>query len=132
MPAIEAGFIIAGVAGIAVWLAPFFAIVVVANLVWGVGDAASVVGRSGLFQRRSPDAIRGRVAAANESVMNVTLMAGMIVGGPLIAGIGPQAVYGLAGVLSLGAALLGASVIGEARRGPVIAVIEGDRLEPTG
>jgi len=110
------GFVIAGIAGIAVWLAPFFAIVVLANLMWGVGDAASVVGRAGLFQRRSPDAIRGRVAAANESVMNVTLMAGMIIGGPLIAGLGPQAVYGLAGVLSLGAALLGASVVVDARR----------------
>ena len=114
--AIVTGFVIAGVAGISVWLAPFFALVVVANLAWGVGDAASVVGRSGLFQRRSPDAIRGRVAAANESIMNVTLMAGMLVGGPLIAGLGAQAAYGVAGFLSLGAAVLGASVIVDARR----------------
>jgi predicted MFS family arabinose efflux permease len=120
--AIVTGFVIAGIAGISVWLAPFFALVVAANLAWGVGDAASVVGRSGLFQRRSPDAIRGRVAAANESIMNVTLMAGMLVGGPLIAGLGAQAAYGVAGFLSLGAAVLGASVIVDARRtaaGPI-------------
>ena len=114
--AIVTGFIVAGVAGITVWLAPFFAVVVAANLAWGVGDAASVVGRAGLFQRRSPDAIRGRAAAANESIMNVTLMTGMIVGGPLIAALGPQAAYGLAGVLSLGAAVLAATVIVDARR----------------
>ena len=123
--AIVSGFVIAGIAGLCVWLAPFFALVVAANLAWGVGDAASVVGRAGLFQRRSPDAIRGRVAAANESVMNVTLMAGMLIGGPLIAAMGPQAAYGLAGVLSLGAAALASTVIVGARRTAAEAITAG-------
>jgi predicted MFS family arabinose efflux permease len=132
VPAIVTGFVIAGVAGITVWLAPVFALVVAANLAWGVGDAASVVGRSGLFQRRSPDAIRGRVAASNESIMTVTLMAGMILGGPLIDGLGAQAAYGVAGILSIAAAFLGASVVAEARRPPVIAAVGRDGLEPAG
>ena len=132
VPAIVTGFVIAGVAGITVWLAPVFALVVAANLAWGVGDAASVVGRSGLFQRRSPDAIRGRVAASNESIMTVTLMAGMILGGPLIDGLGAQAAYGVAGILSIAAAFLGASVVADARRPPVIAAVERDGLEPAG
>jgi predicted MFS family arabinose efflux permease len=132
VPAIVTGFVIAGVAGVTVWLAPVFALVVAANLAWGVGDAASVVGRSGLFQRRSPDAIRGRVAAANESIMTVMLMAGMILGGPLVDGLGAQAAYGVAGILSIAAACLGASVVAVPRRPPVIAVVEREGLEPAG
>ena len=41
--------------------------------------------------------------------MNVTLMAGMLIGGPLIAALGPQAAYGLAG-LRVGYALAHPSV----------------------
>ena len=57
-------------------------------------------------------------------------MTGMVVGGPLIVALGPQAVYGMAGILSLGAALLGASVVVEARRGGGRS-IDAERREST-
>ena len=57
--------------------------------------------------------------------MNVTLMAGMMLGGPLIDALGPQAAYGLAGLLSIGAALLGGSVV-VARRGGVVAMVDAE------
>jgi MFS family permease len=55
--ALVIGFVLAGVAGIAIWLSPIFGLVLVFNVVWGVGDAVTVVAEQGIIQRRTPDRV---------------------------------------------------------------------------
>jgi predicted MFS family arabinose efflux permease len=117
-----AGFVVAGVAGIGIWLAPLFWIVLVCNLVWGVGDAVTRVAKTGILQRRTPDAIRGRVYSANESALTFALMAGFLAAGPVIEVLGPQATYAVGGLAALGAAALSSTVVAAARRGPAEAM----------
>lgn len=115
--ALVAGFAVAGVAGIGIGLAPVFWIVLACNLVWGVGDAVPTVARAGILQRRTPDAVRGRVAAANESAVHLALMAGFLAAGPTIAVIGAQATYAVGGLAALGAAAFSSTVVAAAGRG---------------
>jgi predicted MFS family arabinose efflux permease len=115
--ALVTGFAVAGVAGIGIWFAPVFSIVLVCNLVWGVGDAVTRVAKVGILQRRTPDAVRGRVAGANESAIHLALMAGFLAAGPTIAVLGAQATYAVAGLAALGAAGLSSTVVAAARRG---------------
>lgn len=74
--ALVAGCVVAGIAGIGIGVAPAFWIILACNLMWGVGDAVTTVARAGILQRRTPDAIRGRVVAANESAVHLALMVG--------------------------------------------------------
>jgi predicted MFS family arabinose efflux permease len=115
--ALVTGFLVAGIAGVWIWLAPAFWIVVACNLIWGVGDGVTRVAKTGILQRRTPDAVRGRVSGANEAAINLALMAGFLAAGPTIAALGAQATYAVGGVAALGAAALASSVVAEARRG---------------
>lgn len=116
-PALVTGFALAGVAGIGIWLAPAFSIVLALNVVWGVGDGVTRVAKAGILQRRTPDAIRGRVAGANETAINLALMAGFLAAGPTIGALGAQATYAVSGFAALGAAALASTVVAAARRG---------------
>jgi predicted MFS family arabinose efflux permease len=114
--ALVTGFAVAGVAGIGIWLAPAFSIVLACNLVWGVGDGVTRVAKTGILQRRTPDAIRGRVAGATETAIHLALMAGFLAAGPTIAVIGARAAYAVGGLATLAAAVLSSTVVGSARR----------------
>jgi MFS family permease len=114
--ALLTGLVVAGVSGIGIWLAPAFWIVLVCNLVWGVGDGVTRVAKQGIFQRRIPDTVRGRVVAATESLVHLALMAGFIAAGPTVAFLGAKATYAVAGLAALGSAGLVSTVIAAARR----------------
>ena len=86
------------------------------NFVWGVGDGVTRVAKTGILQRRTPDAIRGRVSGANESALNLALMAGFLAAGPTIAALGAQATYAVGGFATLGAAALSWTVVASTRR----------------
>jgi predicted MFS family arabinose efflux permease len=116
--ALVAGFAVAGVAGIGIWQARDFWIVLACNLVWGVGDAVTRVAKVGILQRRTPDAIRGRVVGANESALTLALTAGFLAAGPVMAAFGAQATYAVGGLAALGAAALSSTVVAAARRAP--------------
>ena len=116
------GFVVAGVAGIGIWQARTFWLVLACNLVWGVGDALTRVAKTGILQRRTPDAIRGRVYSASESALTFALMAGFLAAGPVIAAIGAQATYAVGGLAALGAAALSSTVVATARRGHAAAM----------
>jgi MFS family permease len=113
--ALVGGLALAGIAGIGVGVAPAFWVVLACNLVWGVGDAVSLVAMTGLLQRRTPDAVRGRVVAARESIVNVAVMVGFLAAGPTIAAIGAQPTYAVGGVAALAAAVLASTVLAAAR-----------------
>jgi predicted MFS family arabinose efflux permease len=121
--ALVAGLAVAGLAGIGVGLAPLFSVVLAFSVVWGVGDSLTTVARSGILQRRTPDAVRGRAAAASESALNLTLMVGFLLAGPVLAAIGPQATYAITGVVGLAAAGLCSTVVATARREASLASI---------
>jgi predicted MFS family arabinose efflux permease len=115
--ALVTGFVVAGVAGLGIWLAPVFWIVLACNMVWGVGDGVTRVAKTGILQRRTPDAVRGRVSGANESALNLALMAGFLAAGPTIAVLGAKATYAVGGLAALGAAAVSSTVVAAARRG---------------
>ncbi len=108
--ALVAGFVLAGIGGIGIGLAPVFWFVLACNFVWGFGDALTVVAEQGIIQRRTPDRIRSRVVAANESLVHLSLVAGFLAAGPVLAAVGPQATYAIGGVAALGAGVLAATV----------------------
>lgn len=108
--ALVAGFVLAGIGGIGIGLAPVFWFVLACNFVWGFGDALTVVAEQGIIQRRTPDRIRSRVVAANESLVHLSLVAGFLAAGPVLAAVGPQATYAIGGVAALGAGALAATV----------------------
>ena len=104
------GFVLAGIGGIGIGVAPTFWLVLVCNFVWGFGDALTVVAEQGIMQRRTPDAIRSRVVAANESLVHLALMAGFLAAGPVLSAVGPQATYAIGGVAALTAGVLANTV----------------------
>jgi predicted MFS family arabinose efflux permease len=76
------------------------------------------VAKVGILQRRTPDAIRGRVVGANESALTLALTAGFLAAGPVMAAFGAQATYAVGGLAALGAAALSSTVVAAARRAP--------------
>jgi len=117
------GFAIAGAAGLLIGRARAFWLILVANVLWGFGDAATVVAEQGIIQRRTPDAIRARVIGANETLVHAALVTGFLIASPAIAGVGPQAAYGWMGAAALVAGALASVVVGAARTTP-------DRVAP--
>jgi MFS family permease len=88
----------AGAAGVAVTAAavgisPWFAGVVVAVLLMGVADGVGLVAEQGILQRRTPDAVRGRVSAAFDAFIHVGLAISYVFAGPAVAALGPRGVY---------------------------------------
>jgi MFS family permease len=116
--ALVAGFAFAGVGGIGIGLAPAFWLVLVCNFVWGFGDALTVVAEQGIIQRRTPDRIRSRVVAANESLVHLSLMVGFLAAGPVLAAVGPQATYAIGGAAALLAGILANTVRRQAMPAP--------------
>lgn len=116
--ALVGGFVAAGVAGVGIGAAPTFALVLACNLVWGVGDAVTIVAQQGILQRRTPDAIRSRVVAANEAAVHVALMVGFLGAGPAIGWLGAQATYAVGGIAALGAAALAWKVAAVVKTSP--------------
>jgi MFS family permease len=117
-PALVFGFALAGLGGIGIGLAPVFWLVLACNFVWGLGDALTVVAEQGIMQRRTPDAVRSRVVAANESLVHVALMAGFLAAGPVLAAVGAQATYAIGGVAAQLAGVLANTVRRQAMPAP--------------
>ncbi len=108
-PRTEPSWLVFGAFGIAfaafgVGAAPAFALVLVALLIMGICDGFTIVSETGIMQRRTPDAVRSRTNAAFEAVLSFGLAIAYLMAGPVLAAVGPQAVYKIAG----GAALLAA------------------------
>ena len=72
----------------------------------GWGNALLTVAYETLLQQRTPDSLRGRVVAANEAVLDASLVAGLAVAGISAAALGTRGVMIVSGVLLLLSALL--------------------------
>jgi MFS family permease len=95
-----------GVTGLGMGLAPVFWPILLFILANGVADALAIVADQGIKQRRTPDAVRGRVLSASDAVVHVTLAGGYVLAGPLLAATGAQGLYVAAGVTASLAAVV--------------------------
>jgi MFS family permease len=123
---IALGLMAVGIAGAAaspdVWVAA------VCVIVSGAGNGATIVCNALLVQRGAPDRLRGRAFTVLMS-SNVTVLAlGMILAGRLTDALGPRWVWGLAGMLSSLAAVVGFTLARSAAAAP--AELLEPRLEP--
>ena len=101
-----AGMAIAGVAAIGVWASPWFPPIVGLMFLMGFGDAMSEVADQGIRQRRTPDAVRGRLIGAMESLVHVAVAIAYVIAAGALVVLGPQGAYAVAGLSSLAAAVL--------------------------
>jgi len=87
-----------------VGLSPIFVGVLAAVCVMGVGEGTQSVAQQSIMQRRTPDAVRSRVAAAIDACAQIAIGLAFIAAGPLVAWLGPRGTYvfgGLVGLLSV-------------------------------
>ena len=101
----EGRALVGGTAGLAlgtgaVVISPWFAAVLIAILVAGFADALAMVAEQGILQRRTPDAVRSRVSAAVEAVLQVGVAVSFIVGGFSLRALGPKGVYAVGAVVT--------------------------------
>ena len=106
------GMIITGAGlGVCVFF-PWFWLILAFSVLAGAGNGAVTVTRQGVVQRRTPDGVRGRVFAGLEGVGNLSFIGSLAVAGFVVQAIGPQAAYGVGGlVFVVGALLLVPSVL---------------------
>ncbi len=99
--AFAAGACVVAVTAVLTGLSPWFGGVLGAIFLMGVGDGTQVVAQQGIVQRRTPDAVRSRVAAGYESVAHLSLAVSFAIAGPVVAALGPRGTYVLGGVVGL-------------------------------
>jgi MFS family permease len=87
-----------GLAGVAaasaaIGVSPWFAPIVAFNFLIGLADSLDLIAGQGIRQRRTPDAVLGRVIAANSALCVLAQMAGYGASGLLVPVVGPQGIY---------------------------------------
>jgi MFS family permease len=100
------GMLIVGVTGIGAWVSPWFSPILFLMFLMGFGDAMSEVADQGIRQRRTPDAVRSRLFASMEALVHLAVAVAYVMAAGALALLGPQGVYGVAGLTSLAAAVL--------------------------
>ena len=100
----ERRWVAVGLGGVAIgWFliagAPVFSLVLAASALAAAMDALGGVAFYGIVQRRSQDAVRGRVFAALAMAGLMANTVGFVIVGPLVEWLGPKAVYALGGVV---------------------------------
>jgi MFS family permease len=109
--ATEPVWLVVGSFGIAaaafvVGFAPAFVLVLVALFAMGATDGLTMVAETGIMQRRTPDAVRGRAMAGFEAALSLGLAVAYLLAGPVLKHVGPQPTYRIGGVTALAAAIL--------------------------
>jgi predicted MFS family arabinose efflux permease len=87
-----------------VGLAPLFAVVLLGQVVAAFVDNLGAVAGTNLLQRRTPDAIRGRVFGAIGAAGLIMNVPAFLLGGLLVGAVGGQGVYLIGGAVALVAA----------------------------
>ncbi len=101
------GSAVIALTGFAVFLSPWFWLVLVWVALFGLADGPTQVAEQNLLQRRTPDVVRSRVMGAWEAANHVSLVIAFLIGGAVVPVIGPKGAYLLGGVTGLiGTALL--------------------------
>lgn len=88
-------------------MSPWFWLVLVWFAAFGIADGPTQVVEQNLLQRRTPDAVRGRVMGAWEAVMQGSVVVALVLGGVVVETAGPKGAFVFGGVTALmGTALL--------------------------
>lgn len=82
---------------VATGLSPWFALVLGAILVMGIGDGISLVAEQGIMQRRTPDVVRSRVSGTFDAVVHIGMAVSYVIAGPAVSWLGARGVYILGG-----------------------------------
>jgi MFS family permease len=99
------GCLVFGAFVAAVGLSPWFALVPLFSLLFAFSDAFAFVGFNGIYQRRTPDAIRGRVFAAVGAVMTFATAVGFGFAGFLVDAVSWRPVYLGGGLVDIACAV---------------------------
>jgi predicted MFS family arabinose efflux permease len=91
-------------------ITPWFALALVAILASASADSLASVAGTSLLQRKTADAIRGRVWGALSAIFMGANMVAFTVGGPLAAWLGPRGLYGV----GAGSALVAFAILARA------------------
>ena len=117
--------------GFAVALSPWFWLVLLLSVAWGVGDGVIVVAEQNIFQRRTPDAVRSRVLGASEGIFHGTLAVSYIAAAVVLPVAGAQGMYALFGAACALSVLVLLPLLRERADQPVLdpveAVADGSR-----
>lgn len=84
--------------GIAISLSPWFWLIVALLFVFGLADGTTFVAEQNLRQRRAPDHVRSRVAAAFVGVLHALLAISYVAAAVVVPAIGPKWTYGVGGI----------------------------------
>jgi len=98
------GCLVFGVFVAAVGAAPWFALIPLLTLLFAFSDSFAFVGFNGIYQRRTPDAIRGRVFAAVGAIMTLATAASFGFAGFLVDAVGWRPVYLAGGLVDIACA----------------------------
>ena len=100
------GVLFLGVFVSAVGVSPWFALIPVFMFAFAFSDSFSFVGYNGIYQRGSPDEIRGRLFAAVGAVYTLGTAVSFAVAGFLVQAVGWRPVYVGGGLIDVGCALV--------------------------
>jgi MFS family permease len=122
----------------AVAISPVFWPVGVAMVFAGFGEAYLTVAEQSVFQRRTPDAVRSRVMAAQEALVSVSMAAALGAAGFVVLGVGVRGAYVVGGVTALVATVMLLPVRGRMSRerrdpaGTAAATAGAERVDDVG
>jgi MFS family permease len=104
----------------AVGISPWFGLIPVFTFAFAASDSFAFVGFNGIYQRGTPDAIRGRVFAAVGGVMTLASALSFVVAGFLVEAVGWRPVYFGGGLIDIACGcVLAVFVLGRGRDAPV-------------
>jgi MFS family permease len=98
------GVLVFGVFVAAVGAAPWFALIPLFSLLFAGSDSFAFVGFNGIFQRGTPDAIRGRMFAAVGAVTTFATVVSFGFAGFLVQSVGWRPVYLIGGLVDMACA----------------------------
>lgn len=114
-----------GLAFIGAAVAPNVWVVAAAFLGGGISNGVVNVAWQSLTRLRSPELLRGRVFAATSAILMTANVAGTLLAGPVVAGLGPRWCLGSAGVatvvVAIGTLVAGSRVVLRERAGQRLA-----------
>jgi NRE family putative nickel resistance protein-like MFS transporter len=103
---------VVGLCVLAASQSPVLAPVLTLWVLAGMGNAVCVVSYQTLLQERTPDALRGRVVAASEGVLDGSLIGGALLAGWIGTAAGARGAFAVSGAVFLAAAALGTRLLG--------------------
>jgi MFS family permease len=106
-----AGVLVFGLFVAAVGVAPWFALIPVFSLLFAGSDSFAMVGFSGIYQRGTPDAIRGRMFAAVGAITTLASAASFGFAGFLVEAAGWRLVYLGGGLIDVACAAVLAMIL---------------------